>query len=66
MLRDPNSTFRYTPAVATDIRKTFKRIKRQQAEAMAAQQAAIAPPLTTAPAKAEQHVVPMRRPRSAP
>jgi hypothetical protein len=26
-------TFRYTPAVATDVRATFERIRREQAEA---------------------------------
>jgi hypothetical protein len=35
-LLDP--TFRYTPAAATDLRKTFARIRREQRKAAQAQQ----------------------------
>lgn len=36
-------THAYVPQVATDIRKTFARVRREQSEAATAQQAKVAP-----------------------
>lgn len=55
MLTDPK--FRYRPSYATDIRKTFARIKREQA----AQQPTATPAPAPAPAADPTHVVPMRK-----
>jgi len=46
-------SFRYTPAAATDVRKTFARIRREQAERDKAQ--------TSADAEAKQKVATLKR-----
>lgn len=56
MLNDTKSKFKYVPACATDIRKTFARLKRAQ---KAQQQTPTPPP---EPSLADvTHVVPMRK-----
>ncbi len=47
-------TFRYTPSGQTDLRKTFARIRKQEAQQQAAQQANAA--------EAELKVAPLNRP----
>jgi hypothetical protein len=60
MLRDPKSKFKYRPSFATDIRKTFARVKK----ALKARQ----PPAPQPPEPAQPdltHVVPMRKRRAS-